>query len=210
MKGDLPFDELRNSFDPVPDDFTSTVQVLIAEAYWHLHHGRTAEAVDAAQLAVDIVGADLRTNSFTSCAFSTLAKCLRHCSHDVSESNPRQSVLLRQRGWKAARRAVRIAQSFVPELPEALREFSLALAAKGRVRKAWQYAQKSCTVADEQKARYEHAQSLLVCGQLAQQLGRPEATEQIEQAQTALEEFKRSIAEAVSGEKRIGVTSGSA
>ena len=48
-------------------------------------------------------------------------------------------------------------------------------------------------MADSQNAKYEYAQSLLVRARLAHQLGLPEAQEQIQQAEEALESIEGSI-----------------
>ena len=69
----------------------------------------------------------------------------------------------------------------------------------GRIKKALKLATKSCTVALGQKAKYEHAQSLLVQGELGKRLGRHEANEQLRTAQAELDriedEMKMSLTE---------------
>jgi hypothetical protein len=70
---------------------------------------------------------------------------------------------------------------------------SILLGEQGKTRQALKTADKSCALAERQKARYEHAQSLLVRGSLAYQLGRPEAVEQIRAAETTLEEIERAL-----------------
>jgi len=47
--------------------------------------------------------------------------------------------------------------------------------------------------AGEQCARYEYSQSLLVCGQLGEKLGKQGARQQIEQAEAQLVDFDRQI-----------------
>jgi hypothetical protein len=82
---------------------------------------------------------------------------------------------------------------FPAAYPLSLRERSLILAVYGKTWKALKYADKSCAVAERQKAKYEHAQSLLVRGKIAHQLGLPEAEEQIHTAEAALDEIERTI-----------------
>lgn len=72
-------------------------------------------------------------------------------------------------------------------------ERSLIVAAHGQTRKALKYADKSCAVAEAQKAKDEHAQSLLVRGQITRPLGLPEAEEQIRTAKAALDAIERPI-----------------
>ena len=86
--------------------------------------------------------------------------------------------------------ADRLSWFLPPERPRALRELALVYADRGRLKKAWSLAAKSCTVAEGQKAKYEHAQSLLVQGELAKRLGRPEAGEQLLNAQAELDRIE--------------------
>src|SRR5437899_4346340 len=102
------------------------------------------------------------------------------CSSDLAEP-------LRQRADRVAKWATRLTWLFPAAYPLALRERSLILAASGQTTRALKYADKSCAVAERQKARYEHAQSLLLRGKLARQLGHPEADEQIRAAEAAIQ-----------------------
>ncbi len=70
------------------------------------------------------------------------------------------------------------------------------LVAYGPTRKALEYADKSCAFAEGQKAKYEHAQSLLVPGKLAKKLGLPEADEQIRTAEAAIQAIEQPLREA--------------
>ncbi len=193
LGGILPFDKLKECFQAVPDDYTSAIQCLMAESHWHLLHRRTAEAVEVAEQGFGLLRRHWILNIHTVSAISTLARALREHAGSLHETDSRQAARLRSRALRIARWSVRISRFLRLELPVAFRELSLALAAKGRTKKALKYAQKSCDVAKEQKARYEHAQSLLVCGQLANQLGRPEAQSQIDEATSALMEFDKMI-----------------
>lgn len=65
-------------------------------------------------------------------------------------------------------------------------ELSLAYARRGSLKSAWKLARLSCQKAEALKARYEHAKSLLVQGQIAQRLGQPESADQILQATTEI------------------------
>jgi hypothetical protein len=85
-------------------------------------------------------------------------------------------------------------QFFPAAYPMTLREWSLNLRDQGNLRKALRVADKSCAVAESQKAKFEYAQSLLVRGQIAQQLGRPEAAGQISAAQVAIDAMDKAAA----------------
>ena len=64
---------------------------------------------------------------------------------------------------------------------------------QGRIKKAWNLAAQSCKKAEALKAKYEHAKSLLVQGQLAKKLSRPEAEDQIQTAQTEIARIEKAI-----------------
>jgi len=69
----------------------------------------------------------------------------------------------------------------------------LALEATGKTTRALRAADKSCAIAEQQNAKYEHAQSLLVRGRLAEQLSLPEAEQQIQDAEAALKAIELPI-----------------
>jgi hypothetical protein len=100
---------------------------------------------------------------------------------------------LRRRAYRLAKWATRITYLFPAAYPVALRERSLILAACGKTGKALKFADRSCAVAAAQNAKYEHAQSLLVRGTIARQLGLPEADEQIRTAEAALDAIESAM-----------------
>src|SRR4029077_10093966 len=115
------------------------------------------------------------------------AGALRKHADALETRDSQQSDLLRRRALRLAKWAKRITRLFPAADPGALRERSLILAACGRTQQALKFADKSCAVAEAQKARYEHAQSLLVRGKLAKELGLPEGEQQIRTAEAALD-----------------------
>jgi hypothetical protein len=118
---------------------------------------------------------------------------LRRRAEAVRAKDARQSEQLLRRAYRVAKWATRITRLFPGALPHSLRERSLILEAYGKTKQALSFADRSCTVALGQKAKYEHAQSLLVRGKLAKQLGLPEADEQIRAAEAALDEIERPV-----------------
>ena len=120
-------------------------------------------------------------------ALPELATALRLHAEAIEANDLEQSKLLRRSAYRLAKWAARIMQFFPAAYPMTLREWSLNLRDQGYLRKALKVADKSCAVAESQKAKFEHAQSLLVRGQIAQQLGRPEADDQIRTAEAAIE-----------------------
>jgi len=197
-RGNIPFEELRSCYPCRPDDVMSTVHGIMAEGHWHTHHGRTAEAVKTFERAGEMVRKSLCVNSHMIVVMPELAGALR-CHADALQANDAQQAgQLRRRADRVAKWATRLTWLFPAAYPLALRERSLILAACGKTRKALKYAGKSCAVAETQKAKYEHAQSLLVRGKLAKKLGLPEADEQIRAAEAAIDEIERPIREGAS------------
>ncbi len=192
-RGNIPFEELKSCFPCRPDDVMSTVHGIMAEGHWHAFHGRTEEALRAFERAGEMVRKSLCVNSHTILALPNLAGALRKHADAVETRDSQQSDLLRRRSLRLARWATRITRLFPAAYPVALRERSLILAACGKTKQALKFADKSCAVALAQKARYEHAQSLLVRGKLARQLGLPEADEQVRTAEAAIECIERPL-----------------
>jgi hypothetical protein len=96
-----------------------------------------------------------------------------------------------------ARLANRLSWFLPPERPHALRELSLAYAHRGRIKKACKLVAKSCRIAEQQTARYEHAQSLLVKGRLAKEMGDPTADDQIRIAQAKVDQIEGAVRDAM-------------
>jgi two-component system sensor kinase len=125
-----------------------------------------------------------------------LAGALRLHADAIRQRDADQSDRLRLRAYRLAKWATRLTRLFPTAYTYSLRERALILAAYGKTKKALKYADRSCAVAEGQKAKYEHAQSLLVRGRLAKELGLPEAAEQIRTAEAALEAMEKPVREA--------------
>jgi eukaryotic-like serine/threonine-protein kinase len=192
-RGDIPFAELQSCYPCRPDDVMSTVHGIMAEGHWHTHHGRTAEALQAFERAGQMVRKNLCVNSHMIVVMPELAGALRRHAEALQATDARQAEQLRRRAYRLAKWAVRITRLFPAVYPLSLRELSLILAARGNPKKALKVADKSCVVAEGQKAKYEHAQSLLVRGKLARQLGLPEADEQIRTAEAAIDATEQPV-----------------
>ncbi len=194
--GNFPFDRLKGLIPCRPDDVMSTVHAILAEGYWHSFHGRTKEALECYERAADMAWSSRCINSHTILVLPMLVSGLRVRANAREQNDPREARRLRNHARTRARLATRLTWLFPAAYPLALRERSLILDAVGKTRKALKLAEKSCRVAEAQNAKYEHAQSLLVRGRLAKKLGRPEADQQIRDAETAIEEMERPVREA--------------
>jgi tetratricopeptide (TPR) repeat protein len=192
-RGNIPFEELRSCYPCRPDDVMSTVHGIMAEGHWHTFHGRTEDALQAFERAGELVRKTCCVNSHMIVALPELAAAVRRHAEAVQHKDPQHAEHLRRRAYRLAKWATRITRLFPAAYPLALRERSLILAAYGKTWKALKYADRSCAVAEEQKAKYEHAQSLLVRGKLAKQLGLPEAGEQIRSAEAVLDAIEAPV-----------------
>jgi tetratricopeptide (TPR) repeat protein len=193
-QGNIPFEELKSCYPCRPDDVMSTVHGVMAEGHWHTFHGRTAEALLAFKRAGELIRRTFCVNSHTILVLPNLTAALRRHADHLQVEDASQSDQLRRRAYRLAKWSVRVARLVPAAYPFALRELAALLAQRGNLEKALRVADKSCAVALAQKAKYEHAQSILVRGQIAQQLKLPEADEQIQSARAALESLEKTIA----------------
>jgi hypothetical protein len=176
----------------------STVHGLMAEGHWHSFHGRLAGAVQTFERAGELVRKSLCVNSHMIVVMPELAGALRQHADAVQATDAQQADQLRRRAYRLAKWATRLTGLFPAAYPLALRERSLILAAYGQTRRALEYAEKSCAVAKRQQAKYEHAQSLLLRGKLASQLGLPEAEEQLRTAAAAIQAIEQPLRDSAS------------
>ncbi len=173
----------------------STVHGMMAEGHWHSFHGRTGEAVQTFERGAELVRKTFCVNSHMIVVVPELAGALRRHADALQAKDAKQAAQLRERAYRVAKWATRLTWLFPAAYPQALRERSLILAAYGKTRKALKYADKSCAVAERQKAKYECAQSLLLRGKLARQLGDPEADEQVRAAEAAIQAIEQPLRE---------------
>jgi tetratricopeptide (TPR) repeat protein len=192
-RGNVPFEKLKSCFPNRPDDVMSTVHGIMAEGHWHTYHGRTEEALQAFERAAQRIRESLCVNSHTILVLPELAAALRRHAAAIKDQDSRQCAQLLRRSDRLSKWSTRIMRLFPAAYPLALRERSLILSDLGKTKRALKFAEKSCSVAQKQKARYEYAQSQLVRGKLAKELGRSEGEEQIRTAQAALADFDRMI-----------------
>ncbi len=93
-----------------------------------------------------------------------------------------------RRAARAACRAIRTARICANDLPQALREYALVQAMRGKTRHARRLFSQSRAVALRQASRHEHARTLLAEGQVGRECGWPEAERQIALRRATLRE----------------------
>lgn len=196
--GKLPFPSLKAHFPNRPDDVMSNVHGWLAESLWHLAHERPQEAVGILENAFVQMKNNNCYNSHTMHVVPMMAAARRHLAHDLQKTEPDAARQEMNRSVKWARWATRVSR-FAPLMaPLALREFAQSLEAQGKLDKAYRMATKSCRVAKKQDAKFEYAQSLLVCSRIGVALQKAGAHEQLEEAQRLLAGFaeeQRAIAD---------------
>jgi hypothetical protein len=133
-----------------------------------------------------MVRTNFTINHVTVATLPFLVTALRRHADAIEQQDARQSQRLRGQAFRLAKWAVRVTYFFPPHYPHSLRELAYSYAARGRLKKALHLADKSCAVAEGQKARFEYAESLLLRGRLARDLGLPGAEEQIQRAEAEL------------------------
>ena len=192
-RGNFPFDELVGCLGVHPGNNLASICVSMAEGYWHIHHGRTEDAVDAFKKAWQISWANSYLVTYNSWVLSDYVAALRTHAEAVEKGTPEKQGAIRRRWYKIARWANIVSLVLPPERPRALRELALVHLARGQLKKAWKLAEKSCRSAQATKSEYEYAKSLLVMGQIAKKLGRPEADDQIFNAQRELTRLEKAV-----------------
>jgi eukaryotic-like serine/threonine-protein kinase len=184
--GDFPFDELRGCIPDRPDDVMSSVHGLMAEGLWHSHHGRTAEALGVTERAAAMVRTSLCVNSHTILVLPMLARATRLHAEALLPSDPREARRFGRKALRLARWSARVSPLVPAARAFATRELALSLFANGSPEKALAVADRSCAIAEAQKAKYEIALSTVARWRIAESLGKPGAVDQLRQAEAAL------------------------
>jgi len=139
---------------------------LQAEAVRLLREGEPLSAVAALAEAEEVV----RRAKLESEYVSYLGLWRGHALRVAAEQAEGGILATRRRplpdAERAIRRAVRVARRYRGNLPMALRERALLLARRGAFRRAQRFAERSVVLAESLGMRFEHAQSLLVRGEL--------------------------------------------
>ena len=193
-RGRLPFGELVTCLQQLPGNTNGAAAAAMAEGYWHLHGGRTQDAVQAFDRAWTACRTNTYVVTFISSVLTDFVTALRLHAEATEGRDPVGAAATRRRWANLARWADRLSRFLPTERPHALREMALVHGYRGRHKKAWKLAAKSCRVAEQQKALYAHAQSLLVQGRMAQILGYPEAAEQIRTAEAEVARIEGAVA----------------
>jgi tetratricopeptide (TPR) repeat protein len=199
-EGDFPFKKLC---DRLGDNDDWDREQLAAEASWHLHHERYADAQKALEKALGRLIRNPALAQQSASLLPMLVTAIRQRSESLRESDPRLSARLFRRALRRGRFAVLVCRLFPRQIPHSYREFALLSQSKGRLKRALKYAERSCNVAQQQCAQFEYAQSLLVKGRIAQELGMPSAETEIAAAEEQLSELRSEATQALTEANKI-------
>lgn len=191
--GHFPYDELVNCVSLFPGNHLAALNTRTAEGHWHLRAGRIPEALVAFDVAWEISRRNTYIVVYDSWVLNDLVMALRLNAETTEVRDPEAAQPIHKRWQKCAKWANRLSWFLPPERPRALRELSLVYEYNGRIKKAWKLAAKSCRIAEGQKAKYEHAQSLLVQGRLAKKLSKCEADDQIRTAEAEIARIEATV-----------------
>ena len=186
--GRVPPQVVQTELERLSEDVHTAAEVLQADGVRLLAEGRPADAAAVLQRAFDLVRQKGLKQEYVAPILPWLATALRL----ELEQTPSWSPTWKGRSRRArttVRRARRMARSYKNNLPHALREDALLSAMRGRPRRARRLLEESLRVADQQGARWEHAQSLLARGELGLQLAWDGAAVDVEAGRRAANEL---------------------
>lgn len=171
--GAIPAEPVRAALANLTSDVHTSAEVLQAEAIRELAAGDSLAAVEALQQADRLVRRAGLRQEYVAPVTPWLTTALRRAaqSPEVAGSERRRRA---RRARRASRRARRLARFYRNNLPHVLREQGLLAADAGFSRRARRLLDQSMRVAEQQGARYEHAQSAVSMGELAVAQGWPD------------------------------------
>ena len=150
-----------------------------------LRDDRPQEAADVLKQSLDLARQRSIRNVCVFCGVSWKATALRIAAEREPGGASRKRAL--KEAKKAVNDALKITKSYMNCRPHALRERALISLLENRDTQARHYFDESLRVAEEHEARYEHAQSLLACGEAGQELGWPDAAEQVARGRSEID-----------------------
>jgi len=177
---------VQTEVDRERPDAQGIAQVLLAQGVKLIGSGDTGQAAAVFENAISIADEAGVKNAYTLPNLTWLATARRMQAEEQIGYTPRQRCAALKRAEVAARRAVRAAWICQNDLPQALREYGLIQAMRGKLRKARRLFERSLAVAKRQEARYEHAQTLLARGRVGTEAGWPNAGRDIADAEARL------------------------
>jgi two-component system sensor kinase len=195
--GRVPEDIIQAELARKTGDVQRNAQVLLAEGVRLCYAGQAGERAGEAaevlsQAQRQIAKAGVK-NAWVAPVLPWLTTALRRRAEEASSRSPRRRRDLLRKARAAARQALRLTRTFQNDYPHALREYALILVLTGRPGRARRYLDKSLAVAQQQGARYEHAQTLLTRGEVGLELGWHGAPEDVATARETLQKLEAAV-----------------
>ncbi len=182
--GNVSRDLVRAELERASDDIHSVVTVMQAEAVCLMADRRSGEAAALLRRAWRLVRKCGLRNEYVVPIPAWLTTALRNA---VIEASPYRALSGGLRSaHRMARMARRLSRRYRNNLPHALRELGLITAMRGKPRKARRYLDESLLAAEQQGARFEHAQTMFARAQVGLALEWPGAAEDMTRAREAL------------------------
>ena len=188
--GALPWEIIEAQLAHPADDVHTRLEVLQAQALRLIRDGRIDDAVEVLQGADRYLRQSGLRQEYVAPVRPWLVTALRMQLERTScldRATRRRRV---RHGRREGRRARRLASSYRNNLPHALRESALLESIAGRPRRARRLLERSLTVATEQGARQECAQTRVAQAEIDAAMARPGAAEELERTRRALAEFQ--------------------
>jgi signal transduction histidine kinase/DNA-binding response OmpR family regulator len=168
--GALPEDDFAAELQRERTDAQGTTEILLAEALRLFGTGETSRAEAVLEEALQVADKAGVRNAYTLPVLAWKATVLRHRAETAMSLTPQKRNSLVRQAEAAAQNAVRSGTLCKNDLPQALREYGLVSAMRGKVRKARRLFDRSLHLARRHGAQYEQAQTLLVVAKVGREL----------------------------------------
>lgn len=198
--GVLPEDVLMTELERERTDYQAIVQVLLARGLCLYGSGKLEEAASILEQAVSVSNSAGVRNAYTLPVPTWLATVRRQQAEKLSDFMAIRRGRMLKQAERAARRAIRSTWLCKNDQPQALREYALVSAMRGRIRKSRRLFAKSLEVARRQHADYEVAQTLAAMARVGREVGWSDAADQALEAQAALAEIETATEERLPAE----------
>ena len=180
--GKIPSDIVAVELARKRQDAQGMTQVLLAEGIRNLQLDEIETAVTCLKDAVGVADRAGIQNAYTLPSLAWLATACRRQVEVTSCYAPQQRKKLLRGAERAVRRAIRSGKICRNDLPRALRESAILSAMRGKFRRARTQFDQSLSVAEQQEARFESSETLRYRGQIGQQAGWPDWSQDLAEA----------------------------
>ena len=169
--GLIPFEIIENELVRDVFDAQRLSQVKLAHGVFLYYQHRYEESAEAFLGAIENAVAASVVNTYTSPCYAWRVTAMRRQLESNSPKTLRGRRAMLRELVRAARKALRIATRFSNELPHAHREYAAVCAMHGRNRIAQRHFRESLRIANDQGARLEQINTILLHAEFAKEAG---------------------------------------